>query len=213
MEEIVRYRNCFVCGDENEHGLQAKFYFDGEKAVSELDALDRFEGYKGVYHGGIISTMLDEVMIKAILAQGIFAVTAEMTVRYHKSIETGARLRFVGRVTESRGRMYLTEGEVRSGDGVLYASAVGKYLEARPEMRDKLMESLKKHGLQWAIRVKEESDKRELTSKGTVVDGKLFVPLVPDAVEESLIELVGVTVEKQPTKYTVDAFHLDTQGS
>ena len=68
----------------------------------------------------------------------------------------------------------------------------------------KLLATLKEHGMAWAVRVQEEVNKRELKAKGTVIDGKLFVPLVPDAKEESLIELEGVTVEAQPTKYTVE---------
>ncbi|MBU0984293.1 MAG: PaaI family thioesterase [candidate division Zixibacteria bacterium] len=142
MREIAKYRNCFVCGDQNPHGLQAKFFFDGEQAVAELKALDTFEGYRGIYHGGILSAMLDEVMIKAILAQDVFAVTAEMTVRYHRPVETGAELRFVGRITGSKGRMYTTEGEVVNHEGVLYASATGKYIEAKEPLKGLLNQSL-----------------------------------------------------------------------
>lgn len=142
MREIVKYRRCFVCGDENEHGLKARFFYDGEQAVSELRALESFEGYRGIYHGGVISAMLDEVMIKAILARDIFAVTAELTVRYHRPIETGTQLRFVGRVSEQKGRAYYTVGEVVSEDGVRFASATGKYLEAKPALQELLKNSL-----------------------------------------------------------------------
>jgi acyl-coenzyme A thioesterase PaaI-like protein len=65
-----------------------------------------------------------------------------MTVRYHRPIPTGARLRFVGKVTGQRGRIYHTEGEVCSDDGTKFASASGKYIEARPELKSKLKESL-----------------------------------------------------------------------
>ncbi len=142
MEEIVKYSRCFVCGDCNEHGLQARFFFDGEKAVSEIVARDTFEGYRGIYHGGVISAMLDEVMIKAILAKGIYAVTAEMTVRFHRPVPTGKHLRFVGRQTAARGRIYLTEGEATGPEGEVYATAKGKYIEARPELKAKLKESV-----------------------------------------------------------------------
>jgi len=142
MKEIVKYDRCFVCGDRNEHGLQARFFYDGERAVSELVALESFEGYRGIYHGGIISAMLDEVMIKAILAQSIFAVTAELTVRYHRPVETGTHLQFIGWVTEKRGRVYYTSGQLLSEDGVQYAAATGKYIEAGPELQARLKTSL-----------------------------------------------------------------------
>ncbi len=142
MKEIAKYSRCFVCGDQHEHGLRAKFLWDGEKAVTEVVALDQFEGYQGIYHGGIISTLLDEVMIKAILAQDIFAVTAEMTVRYRKPVNTGDKLRFVGRVTGNRRRVYMTEGEAVGSDGTVYASATGKYIQADEQLKDRLMTSL-----------------------------------------------------------------------
>jgi uncharacterized protein (TIGR00369 family) len=142
MEEIVKYSHCFVCGDQNRHGLQAKFFWDGREASSELVASDSFEGYRGIFHGGLIATMLDEVMIKAILAQDIYAVTAEMTVRYHRPVETGQELRFVGRMTEGKGRMYYAEGEAVGPDGTVFASSTGKYIQAKPELKTRLLDSI-----------------------------------------------------------------------
>lgn len=141
MQEIVKYPYCFVCGDENQHGLQAKFFYDGEQAISEITAEKMFEGYRGIYHGGIISTMLDEVMIKSILARKIFAVTVEMTIRYLKPVPVGQKLRFCGRVTRNRGRLYLTEGEALGPDGVPFATATGKYLEAPRDLKRLLTDS------------------------------------------------------------------------
>lgn len=142
MKEIAAYKKCFVCGRENEIGLKAVFHFDGEKALSEITAGEAFEGYRGIYHGGIISTMLDEVMIKAILAIDRVAVTAEMTIKYHKPVRTGDKLLFSGKVTRKRGRLFLTEGFVAGDDGSLYASATGKYIEVKERLRDELLTSL-----------------------------------------------------------------------
>jgi len=142
MKEILKYQNCFVCGDKNPTGLQAKFYYDGQKAVSEVIALDKFEGYNGIYHGGIISTILDEVMIKAILAVDIYVVTAEITVRFKRPVNTGDELRFLGWVTKNKGRIYFAEGEVINQKGEICASSTGKYIEAKPDLKSRLLESL-----------------------------------------------------------------------
>ena len=142
MKEVLSYPGCFVCGGKNLHGLKAKFLYDGEKAFTEFIATESFEGYKGIFHGGIVASLLDEVMIKAILARDIFAVTAEMTVRYHHPIRTGERTRFVGKVVDAKGRLYSTEGEAVGEDGTVYASATGRYLEAKPELKNELLQSL-----------------------------------------------------------------------
>ncbi|UCE25840.1 MAG: PaaI family thioesterase [Candidatus Zixiibacteriota bacterium] len=141
MKEILRYSNCFVCGDQNRHGLKAKFFFDGEEAVSEITAAPEFEGYRGIYHGGIISSLLDEVMIKAILAQGKYVVTVELTVRYLLPVMVGDKITLSGRVVRSKGRVTFTEGEARGSNDRVYATATAKYIEAAPEMRKQLMQS------------------------------------------------------------------------
>jgi len=141
MKEIIRYPNCFVCGEQNPSGLQAKFFEQDGLAVTEVVADSSFEGYKGIYHGGIISTLLDEVMIKAILAQGIYAVTAEMTIRYRRPVMIGERLKFRGRVVSRRLRLLSTEGEVIGADGTICASATGKYVEAGDDLRSQLIQS------------------------------------------------------------------------
>ena len=142
MKEVPKYSGCFVCGDKNAHGLQAKFFFDGEKAFTEVTAADMFEGYSGIYHGGVTATLLDEVMIKAILAREIFAVTVEMTVRYQRAIRTGDHLTFTGRLIRSKGRVYFTKGQVTNDTGEVVATAEGKYVEAKAEFKDELMQSL-----------------------------------------------------------------------
>jgi acyl-coenzyme A thioesterase PaaI-like protein len=141
MKEIERYPGCFVCGDKNEHGLQAKFYYDGEKAITRVTARVMFEGYKDIYHGGIQATLLDEVMVKAVMAQNVYAVTAEMTVKYQHPVTIGEELEFTGWVTKSRHGLFYTEGKLTGESGTVYATATAKYIQARDDLKDKLMSS------------------------------------------------------------------------
>ncbi len=142
MKEVLAYPGCFVCGGQNAHGLKARFLYDGERAVTEVTATAAFEGYKGIFHGGVVASLLDEVMIKAILARDRYAVTAEMTVRYRLPIRTGDKVRFVGKVISNKGRLFTTEGEAVGEDGTLYASASGTYLEAKLTLKETLLQSL-----------------------------------------------------------------------
>lgn len=142
MKEVLKYSNCFVCGDHNHHGLKAKFYYDGEKAVTEITAREDFEGYRGIFHGGVISSLLDEVMIKAILAEEKYAVTVELTVRYFLPVRVGEKVRFVGKVTRQKGRVTFTEGEATGAEGQVFATATAKYVEAGADLKDQLMKSV-----------------------------------------------------------------------
>jgi len=142
MREVTKYAHCFVCGDKNDNGLKAVFMYDGKQASTTVVAREVFEGYKNIYHGGILSTLLDEVMIKAILAEEIFAVTAELTVKFKAPVPIGETLTFTGWVTERRRRLLATEGKVEGRDGTVYATATGKYIEAKPDLQARLKESL-----------------------------------------------------------------------
>lgn len=142
MKEVARYSNCFVCGDKNTHGLKARFYYDGHEAFTEIVTDKKFEGYRQIFHGGIISTLLDEVMIKAILAQDKLAVTVELSIRYHHPLMIGEKIRFTGKIIEQKKRLFITEGKAVSTDGKVFATAEGKYIEAGPQMAEQLKKSI-----------------------------------------------------------------------
>ncbi len=144
MQEIAKYSGCFVCGDRNECGLNARFYFEGDRAFTECVAVRRFEGYHDIYHGGITATLMDEVMIKALLAKEIFALTVELSVKFHKAVLINQKLRFEGWLTKQKGRLYVTEGEARNDAGDVVATATGKYLAVTGDVQEKLLESLER---------------------------------------------------------------------
>lgn len=139
MEEVIKYSGCFVCGDCNPNGLNARFFYDGTAVTTEIVADKRFEGYSGICHGGITAALLDEVMVKVVLARGIFSTTAEMTVRYHRPVRVGERVICRGWVTQQKGRAWFTEATAVNGEGQPLASATGKYIQALAEFRDELM--------------------------------------------------------------------------
>ncbi|MCX6826454.1 MAG: PaaI family thioesterase [candidate division Zixibacteria bacterium] len=150
MKEIAKYDGCFVCGHENEYGLKARFFFSDGKAVTECTAQRHFEGYRGIYHGGVMAALLDEVMIKALLAKDIFAMTVELTVKFHKAVAIGQKLHLEGCLEHQKGRLFLTVGEARLAcrpskldAGEIVASASGKYLQVKEDMKVKLMQPLK----------------------------------------------------------------------
>jgi uncharacterized protein (TIGR00369 family) len=143
MQEVAKYQDCFVCGDKNDAGLKAKFYaLEDGSVVSEFIADGRFQGYKNVLHGGILAAMLDEVMIKALLAKGVFAVTAELTVKFKRPVITGQRIKLTGRITQQSRRIAQTSGVATSENGLEVATATAKYIEAKDDLKSILVESV-----------------------------------------------------------------------
>ncbi|MGH2358566.1 MAG: PaaI family thioesterase [Candidatus Limnocylindria bacterium] len=99
---------------------------------------DDYVGWSDKAHGGIIATLLDEVMAWAPSSHDAWAVTAEMAVRFRSPASPGERLTARGWVTDRRRRIYRVAGEVRGANGRLVAEGTGRYLGATPHQKAEL---------------------------------------------------------------------------
>ena len=130
MERAVeRDSLCFCCGSDNDHGLHLSITYP-EKGVAEtlLDVPAWFSGWRNMTHGGLLATLLDEIMAHACVGMAQRAVTAEITVRYQKAVETGSRVRARGKVEEARGRVLTTKGWLFDEAGTVVAEATARFI-------------------------------------------------------------------------------------
>ena len=127
-KEFRENRLCFVCGEDNPLGLKRKFRMDGEKGEAATDVTfeGHFQGWDKIVHGGLLATVLDEVMIYAARAKGLKCVTGEITVRYSSPVKTGVPLSIRGRFVEDKGRIVLAESEAFDKNGAAVARASAK---------------------------------------------------------------------------------------
>lgn len=120
-------QHCFLCGRLNEQGLRLDFVPEGESLTTRWVSEKRFQGYADVLHGGIISAVLDEVMINLPWKLHDAPVTtAELTVRFRRPAPIGVELRFSAFVVERGRRLWRLRSECRDAEGVLYAEATAK---------------------------------------------------------------------------------------
>lgn len=113
-------RYCFVCGVENPAGLHLHFYTVGPgEVVAEYVVTEQFNGYPGIVHGGILATMLDEVMGRVFMYedQARFMVTGEIKVRYKKPVYINQPLRICGHRVKDTGRIGIARGEITDVNG------------------------------------------------------------------------------------------------
>lgn len=82
---------CFVCGKEDQAGLQLNFSLLDNKVSAEFTLKTTVQGYRDIAHGGILAAILDEAMIKAAFARGIKAITTELTVRFRNPLFIGEK--------------------------------------------------------------------------------------------------------------------------
>ena len=135
----VAPHHCFACGTLNEHGLGLVLHVEPGRAWIETVLDRRFEGWERVAHGGIVATILDEVMAWSLAAEDNWGVTGRMSVQFRRPTEIGKPIRADGWITRSRRRLVETEGRiVDAGDGTLLASATGVYVAADEERKREL---------------------------------------------------------------------------
>jgi uncharacterized protein (TIGR00369 family) len=133
-QELIRDDHCFVCGKKNELGLKLAFSYPRPgRAESACTVPDHFSGWRRLVHGGLLSTLLDEVMAHACLSSEGAAVTMELTVRFLKPLEIGQPVRISGEVQEVKGRILVTKGEVLDSAGEVVARGSARFLKVRGE--------------------------------------------------------------------------------
>ena len=127
-----RHRRCWVCGVENDHGLHVDFRPDDDGGVrATFPCPERYAGYDGRLHGGVISSLLDGAMTRCLMAHGEVAVTADLRVRFRRAVRIGRPAELHARVRDSRRGVHRVVAEL-SQDGQVCAHALGRFL-AHPD--------------------------------------------------------------------------------
>jgi acyl-coenzyme A thioesterase PaaI-like protein len=118
---------CFACGPKNSSGLGLAFRAEGGKASAEFIPRKSHQGFRDIVHGGIITAVLDEAMMKALLSRGIFAMTAEIAVRFRSPLRVGDNSLVEAEIRTVAGRFVEASAVLRKADEVV-AVATAKML-------------------------------------------------------------------------------------
>lgn len=133
--------NCFACGTLNTGGLGLVLHLEPERSWTELTLDRRFEGWEGIAHGGIVSTVLDEVMAWSLVASDNWGVTARLEVEFRRPVPIETRIRADGWVERSRRRVVDTAARlIEVETGVELATATGVYVAADPARKRELQD-------------------------------------------------------------------------
>jgi uncharacterized protein (TIGR00369 family) len=121
---------CFGCGGANPGGMHLTF--EQDDAANRIRGAFRlgpeYQGGANFIHGGIIATVLDEVMGKVCRFRNARAVTAELTIEYLKPVPVDADLEIEGKEIAMNGRNIHIAGEIRDQAGQVLARARGRFV-------------------------------------------------------------------------------------
>jgi acyl-coenzyme A thioesterase PaaI-like protein len=122
-------RDCFVCGAHNPHGLHLRFRREGDEVRADFNPQPQHAGFRGIVHGGILATVLDEAMFWAAASTTKrFCLAAELNVRFVNKVSVGQKLTVVARLQADRGRLWKSEAELHDAAGAVYARATCKQM-------------------------------------------------------------------------------------
>ena len=126
---------CFGCGPANPCGLRMKFFTDGTSVFTELKVPEHTSGWKNLVHGGVITTILDEVMgWSAIYSLKRFVLTKTISIEFLKPAFVGERIRAEGSLIELRGEREAVLGSsLFDAAGNLCARGRGVFAVFAPE--------------------------------------------------------------------------------
>jgi acyl-coenzyme A thioesterase PaaI-like protein len=120
---------CFVCGQDNPHGLRIRFQRQGSGEMTATWTPNlAWEGFRGIVHGGVVSTVLDEAMSKAVAATGSEALTAELRVRFRRHVTSSGVFLIRGWIVKRNRRLIETEAALTAPDGTEHAHAWARFL-------------------------------------------------------------------------------------
>jgi len=132
IDYSLEYEGCYVCGKENENGLQLEFQYDAKRdEVYTYYTFKQFmQGYDSIVHGGFISMLLDEVMAKACLHKNIIAVTAKFEIRFKKPVHVHEKMEFRGSIAEIKGKKIRTVSVCTGNGGDARAEATALFISS-----------------------------------------------------------------------------------
>lgn len=116
-------RYCFCCGEKNPLNLKMHFRYEDEKLLSDVIFPKEYQGFNNVVHGGMIGTVLDEVMVNLHCLNGTMVVTAEYNVRLKAPCPVNQTVLLTAWPVKQKGRLYFTASEARLENGTLIAEA------------------------------------------------------------------------------------------
>lgn len=126
----ANYRECFVCGENNEHGIKfLDIRRDGDVVRGTFDPQPFLQGFPKVMHGGIVFALLDEVMAySCVLVAGKWAATAKTEVKFRRATPVDQTLTAEGGIIKGDGRRFTTWAKLRDGDGNVTAEATALFV-------------------------------------------------------------------------------------
>lgn len=131
--------DCFGCSPRNDKGLQLQLWYTEKGCKSYYTISKEFCGFKGITHGGIVATLLDEVAAWTIITHLFkIGVTLQANVRYLEPVRTDEEVIIEGEIIENNEERVTVMTKILSKNGSVLAEAESKWLMPDPRFLQKI---------------------------------------------------------------------------
>lgn len=132
---VSETHNCFGCSPKNDRGLKLKFEISGDTIYAPVQVGKVYESFPGVVHGGIIATILDEIMAQvAFRLEHHPSMTIGLRIRYLQPMQVNKKYIALAEISSRKGQTVEVEGKLHSAEeGDYVAFAKGTFFMLSPE--------------------------------------------------------------------------------
>lgn len=114
---------CFGCGPDHPYGFRLTFEREGEGILTRFTPGDRYQGPPGIMHGGLVSTLADEVAAWAVIAlAGKFGFTASFDAKLKRAVRVNVPLIARAKILRDRKRLIDVEASIEQEGALAYTS-------------------------------------------------------------------------------------------
>lgn len=139
-EILLSDTNCFGCGQNNPIGLKLTFHEDNESIFTDFKASKNYCGWDTIVHGGIVATVLDEVIAQAAINQldGLLTVTAKLSIEFLRPVHEDEVVRARAKTISKEGKRITMEGTIKNLNGEILAIATALLIIVSKEKLESL---------------------------------------------------------------------------
>jgi len=144
FEALPGYQ-CVACSPKRFDGLhlQPKYDASNETVYDELEFQSRHEGFPGLAHGGLISTLLDELMGYAVIyGKNQLPLTKDLQLSYLRPVALRTVYRVEARIVEESDAIFKVEGLIKDRvTSIALARATGHFIVPSLSLAKKILGS------------------------------------------------------------------------
>jgi len=118
---------CFACGKENPIGLKMEFEYGKDTAEVKYIPRREHQGWGDIVHGGILFTLMDELMARMIINSGIYVVTSRMEIKFLRPARVGEEIKVIAKLDRSDERFFYASSKITGKKEKILAVSKGVY--------------------------------------------------------------------------------------